>query len=103
MDNTRLRSACFLLACTAILALSGCAGAFDPYQRPGTWSLTGASNETIAQQVANKADLISGQSEAGANGVVAVGGVEKATSGGTDSGLQTTITATAPGGSSSGS
>ena len=95
-----MRSALFFCACLSVLALSGCAGAFDPFQRPGNWAATGAANETIAQQAANKGDLIQGQSEPGTNGVVAVGGVEKALSNGTAAGLQTTITATAPGGGS---
>jgi hypothetical protein len=95
MDKTRMRSALFFTLCVGILSLSGCQGAFDPFQRPGDWSETGAANETIAQQAANKSDLIQGQSQAGSNGVVAVGGVEKALTGGTASGLQTAITATA--------
>lgn len=94
-----MRSACFFLACTAILTLSGCASPFDPYQNPSDWAETGAANETIAQQAASKSDLISGQSEAGTSGIAAVGAVEKATGGGTASGLQTTLTPTAPGGS----
>lgn len=77
-----------------MLSLTGCQGAFNPFDRPGNWSETGAANETIAQQAAQKSDLISGQSEPGVNGVVAVGGVEKATSGGTATGIQTTVTPT---------
>ncbi|MDE1905532.1 MAG: hypothetical protein KGH75_03665 [Rhodospirillales bacterium] len=77
-----------------MLCLAGCQGAFNPFDRPGNWAETGAANETIAQQVAQKSDLISGQSEPGVNGVVAVGGVEKATTGGTATGIQTTITPT---------
>jgi hypothetical protein len=95
-----MRSVLFFSLCVGILSLSGCAGAFDPFQRPGNWALTGASNETIAQQAANKGDLIQGQSESGTNGIVAVAGVEKALSAGTASGLQTTVVATAPGGTS---
>jgi len=88
-----MRSVLFFGACLGILSLSGCAGALDPFQRPGTWSATGASNETIAQQAANKSDLIQGQSEPGSNGVAAVAGVEKALSDGKATGLQTPIQA----------
>jgi hypothetical protein len=95
-----MRSALFLGLCVGVLSLSGCAGAFDPYQRPGNWALTGASNETIAQQAADKGDLIQGRSEPGTNGDIAVQGIEKARTGGTEAGLQTTLTATAPGGTS---
>ena len=95
-----MRSVLFFSLCVGILSLSGCAGAFDPFQRPGNWALTGASNETIAQQAANKGDLIQGQSEPGTSGVIAVAGVEKALTAGTASGLQTTVQATAPGGTS---
>ena len=86
----------FLLSCAALLGLSGCQGAFNPFNRPGAWSETGAANETIAQQAAQKSDLISGESESGVNGVIAVGGVEKATSGGSATGIQTTITPVSP-------
>ncbi len=91
-----MRSGILLLTSAALLALAGCQGAFDPFNRPGTWSETGASNRALAQQVANKSDLISGQSELGSNGIVAVGGIEKATTDGTASGIQTTITPTSP-------
>jgi hypothetical protein len=89
MDKNRMRSALFFGLCVGILSLSGCAGMIDPFQRTGTWSATGASNENIAQQVANKGDLIQGQSEPGSNGIAAVAGVEKAMTGGTATGLQT--------------
>jgi hypothetical protein len=72
-----MRSALFFTLCVGILSLSGCAGAFDPFQRPGTWSATGAANENIAQQAANKSDLISGQSEPLTSGDVAVTAIEK--------------------------
>jgi len=87
-----MRSVLFFAVCTVVLSLSGCEGAFDPYDRPGEWSMTNASNETIAQQVANKQDLLHGQSETGASGVAAVAGIEKATNGGTATGLQTAAT-----------
>jgi hypothetical protein len=98
-----MRSLTFFCLCTGVLSLSGCAGAFDPYQRPGNWSLTGAPTEIIAQQADNKADLIQGQSEPGTSGVVAVAGVQKAMTNGTATGLQTIVTPTAPGGSGGGS
>lgn len=88
-----MRLVLFFGTCLGILSLSGCAGAFDPFQRPGTWAMTGASNETIAQQAANKSDLIQGRSQSGTNGIAAVAGVEKAMSGGTASGLQTPLQA----------
>ncbi|WP_297493495.1 hypothetical protein [Acidocella sp.] len=71
-----MRSVMFFCVCAGVLSLSGCAGAFDPFQRPGDWSQTGAANETIAQQAANKGDLISGQSEA-TSGDIAATAVEK--------------------------
>lgn len=86
-----MRKLVFLGLCSAILSLSACQGAFDPFQRPGNWSATNASNKNIALQAANKGDLIQGRSEPGSNGIVAVGGVEKALSNGTASGLQTPI------------
>src|ERR1700728_743708 len=76
MDRPRMRSALFFTLCVGILSLSGCAGAFDPFQRPGDWSATGAADETIAQQAANKGDLIAGQSEL-TSGDVAVTAIEK--------------------------
>jgi hypothetical protein len=91
-----MRCGILLLSSAALLGLAGCQGAFDPFNRPGNWSATGASNETIAQQAANKSDLISGQSEPGSNGVIAVGGIEKATTNGTATGIQTAITPTSP-------
>lgn len=89
-----MRSALFFSFCVMVLTLSGCTGAFDPFQRPGNWSATGASNETIAQQVADKSDLLYGKSEPGSNGVAAVAGVEKAMTNGTATGLQTTLAPT---------
>lgn len=86
-----MRSLGFFALCLGVLSLSGCAGAFDPFQRPGDWSATGASNETIAQQAANKGDLIQGQSQPGANGAAAVAGVQKAMTNGTGAGLQTQL------------
>lgn len=77
-----------------LLALAGCQGAFNPFNRPGDWSETGAANEALAQQVANKSDLIQGQSEPGSNGVFAVGGIEQATTNGTAAGIQKALTAT---------
>ena len=90
----RMRSALFFSFCVVLLTLTGCQGAFNPFNRPGNWSATGAANETIAQQVANKSDLLQGRSEPGSNGIAAVAGVEKAMSGGTASGLQTTLSPT---------
>jgi hypothetical protein len=78
-----------------LLSLSGCV--LDPFQRPGTWSMTGASREDIAQQAANPADLISGRSEPSSNGVAAVAGVDKAlgaNGAGTAAGLQTPVSPT---------
>jgi len=89
-----MRSALFFSLCVVVLSLSGCEGAFNPFNRPGNWSETGAVNETIAQQAANKSDLLQGQSEPGSNGIAAVAGVEKAMTGGTASGLQTTLAPT---------
>jgi hypothetical protein len=85
-----------ILSCAALFGLASCQGAFNPLGRPGTWSATGAANETIAQQAAQKSDLISGETEPGVNGILAVGGVEKAVTNGTATGVQTTITPTSP-------
>ncbi len=90
-----MRSALFFSFCVMVLTLSGCTGAFDPFQRPGNWSATGAANETIAQQAADKSDLLYGKSEPGSNGVAAVAGVEKAMTDGKATGLQTTLSPTA--------
>lgn len=100
MEKPHMRSALMFCACAALLALSGCQGAFDPFQRPGQWSATGAANETIAQQAANKSDLIQGQSEPGTRGDVAVSGVQKAIPNGVATGLQNTLTAPSTGGGS---
>jgi hypothetical protein len=81
---------CLLLASVALLGLSGCVGATDPFARPGNYSLTNASNEDIAQQVANKGDLISGRSDDGtSNGIAATSALDKALTGGTATGLHT--------------
>jgi hypothetical protein len=79
--------------------LSGCEGAFDPFQRPGNWSATGAANEDIAQQVAAPSDLISGRSNPNANGVAASAALDKAlgpNGTGTAAGLQTPAQITVP-------
>jgi hypothetical protein len=86
------------MRCSAVLTLlfsagllSGCAGAFDPYQRPGNWAMTGASRENIAQQAAYPSDLLSGRSSPTSSGVAASAGIDKALGGaaGTAAGLQT--------------
>jgi type IV pilus biogenesis protein CpaD/CtpE len=82
-----------LAICAA--GLSGCAGAFDPYQRPGNWTQTGAANENLARQTANPSDLIRGHGEALSNGVAATAAIDKglgANGAGTASGLQTAAT-----------
>jgi hypothetical protein len=92
-----MRLTIFFTFCVALLTLTGCQGAFDPFQRPGNWAATGAANETIAQQVANPADLISGQSVSTSNGVAASAGIDKAlgaNGAGTAAGLQTPTTIT---------
>jgi hypothetical protein len=103
MERSRLRSLSFFGLCLGLLTLSGCAGAFDPFQRPGNWSETNANIENIAQQSANKADLIQGSGDPGTSGAVAIAGIDKVTgstsSGGGTSSLSTALTPTAPGGS----
>ncbi len=87
-----MRRAVFFSFCVGLLTLSGCAGAFNPYQRVGDWSETGAANETIAQQVANPGDLIQGQSSTTSNGVAASAAIDEALGpdgSGTAKGLQT--------------
>ena len=73
-----MRRAAFFAFCAILLTLSGCEGAFDPFQRPGNWSATGAANETIAQQVAVPSDLISGRGNPYSNGVAASAALDKA-------------------------
>jgi hypothetical protein len=93
-----MRFAVFFAFCVMVLSLTGCTGAFDPFQRPGNWAATGASNEIIAQQAANKSDLISGRSEATSNGVAASAAIDKAlgaNGAGTAAGLETTTVPTA--------
>ncbi len=72
-----------------LLALGGCYA--DPYKNPNDWSMTGATRENIAVQVADPSDLISGKSSAYANGVAASAGIDKAIGGaaGTGAGLLT--------------
>ncbi len=87
-----MRNAAFFSFCVLMLSLSGCVGAFNPFQRPGNWSATGSANETIAQQVADPSDLIKGKSEPTSNGVAASAGIDKAlgaNGAGTAAGLQT--------------
>ena len=74
-----MRFAAFGAFCVALLTLTGCVGAFDPFQRPGNWAEEGSANETIAQQAANPADLISGQSVSTTSGTVAVEALDKVT------------------------
>jgi hypothetical protein len=79
-----------LIAALALFGLSGCEGALDPFARPGNYALTNAPNETIAQQAADKGDLIRGRSDEGtSNGVAAESALEKALTGGTATGLHT--------------
>ena len=90
-----MRSLAFFSFCVMLLSLSGCVS--DPYQRAGTWSATGASQEDLAQQVADPADLIRGKSEPYSNGVAAAAGVNKAlgaNGAGTAAGLQTPVNPT---------
>jgi hypothetical protein len=78
MKGYAMRRATFFAFCAILLTLTGCQGAFDPFQRPGNWSATGAANETIAQQVAVPSDLISGRGNPNANGVAATAALDKA-------------------------
>ena len=90
-----MRSLAFFSFCVILLGLSGCV--LDPFQRPGTWSETGASNENLAAQVADPSDLISGKSNPYSNGVAAAAGVDKAlgaNGAGTAAGLQTQVSPT---------
>jgi hypothetical protein len=92
MKGYAMRRAAFFAFCAILLTLSGCEGAFDPFQRPGNWVATGAANETIAQQVAVPSDLISGRGNPNTNGVAASAALDKALGPGgvgTAAGLQT--------------
>ena len=105
----RLRN--LLMVSAASFGLAGCYG--DPFQNPADWSMTGAPRENLAQQAAQKSDLLYGRSEPLANGVVASAAVEKSEGGpaGTAAGLQapppalstTGFSGTGSSGSSSGS
>jgi hypothetical protein len=99
-----MRHLIFSVICVAMLTLTGCVGAFDPYQRPGNWAETGAANETIAQQAANPADLISGQSVPTSNGIAASSAIDLAlgaNGAGTATGLHTVETTTSSASSTS--
>jgi hypothetical protein len=88
--------------CLAALGLTGCAGAFDSYQKPGNWVEEGSANETIAQQAAYPGDLIHGQSDPMSDGIAASAGVDKAIGANgadTATGLQTAATAISAGAS----
>ena len=82
----RLRS--LLMLSAASFGLAGCYG--DPFQNPGDWSMTGAPRENLAQQTAQKSDLLYGRSEPLSNGVAASAAVEKSEGGpaGNAAGLQ---------------
>jgi basic membrane lipoprotein Med (substrate-binding protein (PBP1-ABC) superfamily) len=98
-----MRSLTFFSLCVLILGLTGCAGLkqkphLDPFLRRGDWSATGAANETIAEQAANRSDLIYGKSDATSNGVAASAALDKAlgaAGAGTAAGLQTPVNPTA--------
>ncbi len=87
-----MRVSAYFSLCLVALLLAGCAGALDPYQRPGNWSMTGAARENTAQQVANPSDLFNGQSAPTSSGVAASGAIDKALGGsaGTAAGLEAT-------------
>ena len=78
-----------ILACAACLVLSGCYA--DPFNNPADWSATGATRENLAQQTADKSDLIQGKSDPYSSGVPASAAIDKALGGsaGNASGLQT--------------
>ncbi|HTJ90156.1 MAG TPA: hypothetical protein VL356_08275 [Acidocella sp.] len=78
MREYAVRRAAFFAFCAILLTLTGCQGAFDPFQRPGNWVATGAANEDVAQQVAAPSDLISGRGNPNANGVAASAALDKA-------------------------
>jgi hypothetical protein len=81
----KLRAAAAAILC---LGLAGCYP--DPFQNPADWSLTGASREDLAVQVANKDDLLEGRGDTTSQGVAAAAGVDLAIGGaaGTATGLQ---------------
>ncbi len=81
----------------AALALAGCDGAFDPFQRPGNWSPTGEAQANINLQAAYKSELLSGRGTDTSNGVAASAALDKAlgaSGAGTAAGLQTPETIT---------
>ena len=82
----RLRN--LLMVSAASFGLTGCYG--DPFQNPGDWAMTGAPRENLAQQTAQKSDLLYGRSEPLSNGVAASAAVEKSEGGpaGNAAGLQ---------------
>jgi hypothetical protein len=53
---------CLMLA----LAAAGCTQPNDPFERPGTWSVTGANEANLKVMVADPHDLIAGRGESDA-------------------------------------
>jgi hypothetical protein len=78
-----------LILAAAALGLGGCYA--DPFQNPGQWSPTYASQENLNAQAANKSDLINGHGNPYGNGIAASAAIDKALGqpGGTAAGLQT--------------
>lgn len=57
------------------LALSGCAGLLDPYERDGTWKETGINDENLRAMVTNPLDLQRGSGASDTEGNSAVGAI----------------------------
>ena len=50
----------YLIVLGMLVAVSGCAGLVDPYQREGTWSATHVNDDNLRAMVANPVDLQQG-------------------------------------------
>jgi hypothetical protein len=63
-----------LAAAILVLLLAGCD---DPMLRPGTWQASGVVTTDLAVAVVDKRDLVSGQPDGGADGVIATMAVDR--------------------------
>lgn len=61
----------------ALLAVGGCAGLADPFERPGTWRPGGANDANLRAMIANPADLERGEGDARGRGRQAANAIER--------------------------
>ena len=61
-----------------LLSLTACnIASRDPWDDPGTWKATGVNDANLQAMVANPNDLVAGQGERTANGVIATTNVNR--------------------------